>query len=167
MQRMELSKLIRPAESNDLGKIAELAKIVREDMIKHGLNQWVGNYPAYDNFYQDFSANGLFVYLLDDTIIGSVTIFVENEVAYKEVIWETKKALVVHRILVDPKLQGHGYGKDLLNYAINLGIELGFEAIKIDTHPDNIKMQKMLKSLGFQYRGYLASINRLAYELVL
>jgi GNAT superfamily N-acetyltransferase len=164
---MELSKLIRPAESNDLGKIAELAKIVREDMIKHGLNQWVGNYPAYDNFYQDFSANGLFVYLLDDTIIGSVTIFVENEVAYKEVIWETKKALVVHRILVDPKLQGHGYGKDLLNYAINLGIELGFEAIKIDTHPDNIKMQKMLKSLGFQYRGYLASINRLAYELVL
>jgi len=99
MQRTELSKLIRPAESDDLGRISDLAKVVREDMIKNGLNQWVGNYPAYDNFYQDFSNNGLFVYLQDDLIIGSVTIFVENEIAYKEVLWETKKALVVHRKL--------------------------------------------------------------------
>ncbi len=164
---MELRKLIKLAVKDDLGKIADLAKVVREDMILNGLNQWLGNYPGYDNFYQDLTSNGLFVYWQENVVIGSVTILVENEVAYKEVLWETKKALVVHRILVDPKLQGHGYGKELLNYAIKMAIDQGFEAIKIDTHPDNLKMQKMLKSLGFLYRGYLASINRLAFELVL
>lgn len=159
--------MIKLASKVDLAIVANLASVVRTDMLNSGLNQWLGNYPAYENFYEDFLKEGLYVYFADKTIIGSISILPENDEAYKEVIWESDNALVVHRILVNPNYQGQGIGKELINFSIQKGLSEGYSAIKIDTHPDNLKMQKMLKTLGFIYRGYLASINRLAYELVL
>ena len=164
MQRTDLKELIRKACENDLSVIADLAKFVRGNMVLSGLEQWVGDYPNIDNFRKDFLNDGLFVLVLDNEIIGSCSILKENDVAYKEVVWNGINALVVHRILVSPKHQGKGYGKDLLIYALEKARLEGYDAVKIDTHPDNIKMQRMLKSMGFSFKGYLASINRLAFE---
>lgn len=159
-------KLIRLAINEEIQAISELAKIVRTDMWNNGLEQWTGNYPAYENFYQDYTNKGLYVLVKDGLIIGSVSIFVENEVAYHEVVWEKDKSLVVHRIIVDPAKQGQGYGKQLIEFALAMAKQGGFGSVKIDTHPDNLKMQKLLKSMNFSYRGYLSSINRLAFEKV-
>lgn len=159
--------MIKLASKVDLAIVANLASVVREDMLNSGLKQWLGNYPAYENFYEDFVKQGLYVYFADKTIVGSISILPENDLAYKEVIWESDNALVVHRILVNPNYQRQGIGKELINFSVQKGLSEGYGAIKIDTHPDNLKMQGMLKTLGFIYRGYLASINRLAYELVL
>lgn len=166
MQRMELVKLIRLAINEEIHAISELAKVVRADMWNNGLKQWTDNYPAYENFYQDYTNKGLYVLVEDELIIGSASIFVENEVAYQEVVWEKDKSLVVHRIMVDPARQGKGYGKQLIEFALSMAQQGGFDSVKIDTHPDNLKMQKLLKSMNFNYRGYLFSINRLAFEKV-
>jgi ribosomal protein S18 acetylase RimI-like enzyme len=163
---MELVKLIRLAIIEEIRAISELAKVVRSDMWINGLEQWTGNYPAYENFYQDYVNKGLYVLVEEGLIIGSVSIFVENEVAYHEVVWEKDKSLVVHRVIVDPARQGKGYGKQLLEFALSMAQQGGFDSVKIDTHPDNLKMQKLLKSMNFNYRGYLSSINRLAFEKV-
>jgi ribosomal protein S18 acetylase RimI-like enzyme len=163
---MELVKLIRLAINDEIQAISELAKVVKADMWNNGLEQWTGNYPAYENFYQDYANKGLYVLVKDGLIIGSVSIFVENEAAYHEVVWERDKSLVVHRIIVDPARQGQGYGKQLIEFALSMAKQDGFGSVKIDTHPDNLKMQKLLKSMNFSYRGYLSSINRLAFEKV-
>ena len=165
MQRMELKKLIRIANLEDIQIISDIAVIVRKSMLNGGLNQWLGDYPAYQDFHKDFLKDGLFVLEEDNQILGSLSILPEDDLAYLEVHWESDKALVIHRILVNPLFQGKGKGKEMINYAIQKGQKEGFTGIKIDTHPNNIKMQKMLKSLDFVYRGYLSSINRLAYEL--
>lgn len=159
--------MIRKALAADLEEITSLAKIVRENMLKSGLNQWLGDYPAYNDFYRDFKNDALYIKVIEDKIIGSISILPENDPAYLEVSWQSDKALVVHRVLVEPSLQGKGIGQELINHSFSLAKEKGYEAVKIDTHPDNLKMQKMLKSLNFVYRGYLSSINRLAYELVI
>ncbi len=159
-------KLIRLAIIEEIQAISELAKAVRSDMWNNGLKQWTGNYPAYENFYQDYANKGLYVLVEEGVIIGSVSIFVENEIAYHEVAWEKDKSLVVHRIIVDPARQGKGYGKQLIEFALTMALQDGFDSVKIDTHPDNLKMQRLLKSMNFNYRGYLSSINRLAFEKV-
>ena len=164
MQRTDLNELIRAAIINDLEVIASLAKIVRSDMVSKGLNQWVGDYPNIDNFRSDLDKGGLFVLVEADKIVGSCSILKENDIAYKEVVWNGKNALVIHRILIDPAYQGKGFGKEMVNFAYKKVLNEGYDSLKIDTHPDNIKMQKMLKGLSFEFRGYLASINRLAYE---
>jgi len=133
-------------------------------MVSKGLNQWVGDYPNIDNFRSDLDKGGLFVLVEADKIVGSCSILKENDIAYKEVVWNGKNALVIHRILIDPAYQGKGFGKEMVNFAYKKVLNEGYDSLKIDTHPDNIKMQKMLKGLSFEFRGYLASINRLAYE---
>ena len=166
-QRMVSSALIRKASEQDLVSIDYLAKIVREDMLKNGLMQWTGNYPSYEYFYQDCLKEGLFVYVLDGKIVASVTVLPENDPPYKEVKWESDKALVIHRIIVSPFYQRQGIARRLFEFDIAKGKLEGYEAIKIDTHPDNIKMQKLLATFNFVYRGYLSSINRYAYERLL
>ncbi|MCF7924109.1 MAG: GNAT family N-acetyltransferase, partial [Candidatus Izimaplasma sp.] len=90
----------------------------------------------------------------------------ENDPPYKEIKWEGHNSLVIHRILVDPKYQNKGIGKSLFNKAIELTKRGNYQSLKVDTHPDNIKMQRLIKSMGFKYVGYIKSINRLAYELI-
>ena len=164
MQRTDLKELIRAAIYNDLEVIASLAKVVRSDMVSKGLNQWVGDYPNIDNFRSDLDKGGLFVLVEADKIVGSCSILKENDIASKGFVWNCKNALVIHRILIDPTYQGKGFGKEMVNFAYKKVLNEGYDSLKIDTHPDNIKMQKMLKGLNFEFRGYLASINRLAYE---
>lgn len=144
-----------------------LAGIVRENMLKDGLNQWTGNYPNYEYFYRDCLKNGLFVYVIDGEIVASITVLPENDPPYKEVSWDSDNALVIHRIIVSPFFQRQGIAKKLFEFVIAKGKQEGFEAIKIDTHPDNIKMQKLLATFNFVYRGYLSSINRYAYERII
>ena len=62
------------------------------------------------------------------------------------------------------KLAGKGVASFIFSYCASLA-----KCIRIDTHRDNIPMQKALSKAGFSYRGiiYLESgAERLAYERV-
>lgn len=163
---MGLCKLIKLVEKGELDELVVLAKAVKKAMLSEGLQQWIGDYPNYDVFLKDYEKHGLYGYYLDDRLIAAIAILPENDLAYQEVKWDSDKALVIHRIMVNPLFQKMGIAKKLFDYAIGMVKDLDYQAIKIDTHPDNIKMQKLVESYSFVYRGYLSSINRLAYELV-
>lgn len=136
-------------------------------MLANGLQQWVGDYPNEEHFLKDYLNNGLFLYIVKDKIAASISILPENDAAYKEIEWLKYHSLVIHRVLVDPEMQHSGIGMELFNYAIRMGLDGGYESIKVDTHPDNDKMQRLIAKAGFVPVGYLSGINRLAYEYVL
>ncbi len=159
--------MIRKALKTDLKPIASLAEKTRNHMISTGLLQWTGNYPAYENFLSDYENEGLYLFEDDGKIIASVTILPENDKPYKELRWLRNKSLVIHRIFVDPEVQKKGIGKSLFEHAIKLANEGDYDSIKIDTHPDNLKMQRLIEKTGFKYIGWLTSIYRMAYELVI
>ena len=155
--------MIRKATVDDLSSIHQLSQVVKQHMLSQGLNQWVGDYPIIDVFTQDLQLSGLYVFTENNQIIASISILPENDPPYQALVWDSSEALVIHRILVDPKHQGKGIGKQLFAYAI-MQMMNGYQSLKVDTHPDNIKMQTLIKQMGFSYKGYLSSINRLAYE---
>ncbi len=123
--------------------------------------------PSIDYFESDYKDKGLYVYLIDGEIVASISILPENEVAYKELTWLKDNSLVIHRLLVHPDYQNRGIAKELFEFAIKKGKKENYQSIKIDTHPDNFKMQKLIIKFDFKKIGYLSKINRLAYELVL
>ncbi|MGE4571517.1 MAG: GNAT family N-acetyltransferase [Candidatus Izemoplasmatales bacterium] len=157
--------MIRLANQEDLVVIKELAALVRENMQNSGLQQWLGNYPDIDIFQSDFQKSGLYVYLIDNQIIASISILPENDPPYKEIQWIKDKSLVIHRLLVHPYYQKQGIGKAMFEKAIE-ETKKGYQSLKVDTHPDNHKMQNLILKMNFKYMGYLSSINRLAYELI-
>jgi GNAT superfamily N-acetyltransferase len=157
--------MIRKANKSEIRIIYELSKKTKTNMLESGLNQWVGDYPKYDSFYQDYLKSGLYIYLMDDQIIASITILEENDPPYQEIKWEMNDSLVIHRLLVDPDYQKHRIGQAMFEKAIEL-TKHDYLSLKVDTHPDNHKMQGLILKMGFQYKGYIESINRLAYELI-
>ena len=157
--------MIRKAHSEDLFILNEMAKSIRTQMNDLGLKQWLGHYPNTDHFKEDLKKDGLYVYSDNDTILGSISILEENDPPYQAISWHRDHALVIHRLMVDPNHQKKGVGIALFTYAINKAKQ-GYGSLKVDTHPDNIRMQKLILKMKFEYMGYLSSINRLAYELI-
>lgn len=152
---------------SDIERLRFIAGEIREQMKKANLKQWLGNYPDYQDFYNDYQLNGLFVYELDAGIVGSISILKENDPPYKEIEWEGFESIVIHRIMIDPDFQRKGLAEKLFKFAIDYGRKNGYQSLKIDTHPENQKMQKLIGKFNFKYKGYIKSINRLAYEIML
>ncbi len=159
--------MIRKALFDEITIIDKLAIKTRKHMQSLGLKQWMGNYPDYDAFLKDYEKGGLYVFLQDSNIYGSISILPENDLPYKELVWQKDNSLVIHRLIVDPDQQKSGIGTSLFKHAIELAKENGYESIKVDTHPDNIKMQNLIIKMGFVHIGFLESIYRIAYELVI
>jgi len=159
--------MIELAKFDELETITNLAKKTRENMLNSGLHQWLGDYPNYNNFLIDFKKNALFVFKENNIIIASASLLPENDEAYKEIKWIKSNSLVMHRILVDPDVQKKGIGMKIFDFTKSIAIKQGYESIKVDTHPDNYKMQGLILKAKFEKMGYLSGINRLAYEYVL
>ena len=158
---------IEKATEKQLKYIVAIATKTRMHMLGIELKQWTGDYPNFDIFRNDIKRDGLFVLLDGDTIIASISVLPENDEAYKEIEWIKQHSMVIHRVIVNPIVQKQGIGMKLFDFAINLARKNGYESIKVDTHPDNYRMQGLIKKMHFKEIGYLSSINRLAYELVL
>ncbi|HKL47860.1 MAG TPA: GNAT family N-acetyltransferase, partial [Candidatus Izemoplasmatales bacterium] len=126
---------------------------------------WLGDYPNAAHFKADLKSHGLYVYLDKGQIIGSISILQENDPPYQAIQWHRQLSLVIHRFMVDPNHQKKGVGIALFEHAIQL-TTIKHQSLKVDTHPDNVKMQKLILKMNFEYMGYLSSINRLAYELI-
>lgn len=160
--------MIRLAQLNDLEEIDNLAVKAINYMSKSDIPQWTLNYPRKEHYREDIINNALYIYEDSKRILGAMTILPENDPPYKTIDgWIKEKSLVIHRVIVDPGNSKKGIAQQLLNYAFMLGKKKHYESIKIDTHLENYKMRNFLKKNGFMEIGYLACIDRQAYEKVL
>ena len=156
---------IRIASENDLKEIMEIYAIARENMRKCGNpDQWKTNYPAKEDVLSDIGEGACHVLIENDEIAAVFYFKIGDDADYGKIYdgeWKnTLPYAVIHRIAV--KYQGRGLVKICFDecYAKHPNL-------KIDTHKDNIPMQKALTKNGFEYCGriYIKSgEERLAFQ---
>ncbi|RXZ81514.1 GNAT family N-acetyltransferase [Paenibacillaceae bacterium] len=61
----------------------------------------------------------------------------------------------IEKVAVDPRYQGHGLGRRLMNHLISAAVDAGIEVLTIDFRGDNERAAKLYKSLGFIEYGRL------------
>jgi GNAT superfamily N-acetyltransferase len=157
--------MIRKGDLADVGILDGIARRVAEELHASGVDQWSSTYPGAREFVADAVAGALHVDEIDGRIVGSISILPERDPAYDAVVWAGRRSLVVHRLMVDPSWRLRGVGTGLLAFAIATAKDAGADSLKVDTHPDNLRMRRLLESHGFIHRGHLPMINREAYEL--
>jgi len=157
--------MIRIANNNDLLTLSRYARIVASELHASGVNQWSETYPDYPDFEKDLLRDALFVVELEGQVVGSISVLPENDPYYRLLAWKGYKALVVHRLMVLPEYRRHKLGTTLFNFAIDKAKNEGYDSIKVDTHPDNIRMQNLIVSVGFKEVGYMPGFNRIGYEI--
>jgi ribosomal protein S18 acetylase RimI-like enzyme len=123
-------------------------------MNQQGNFQWDKNYPNEEVFAGDIAADKLWLAEQDGTIAGFAAITTDQEPEYEQVGWNiNEKAIVVHRLAVDPGFRGRGIAVALMQQAEREAIRRKIHILRVDTNTANPATQKLFPKLGYNYAG--------------
>lgn len=145
------------------------------------INQWQrGTYPDRNVFKKDVETNIGYVVCDDDQVVAVCAVTFTQEPSYENLTagqWKTKdnqKYATIHRSAVKAEFRGKGVFGFLVKSVAELAKEQNAASIRIDTHEENISMQRAVKKSGFEYCCNLILVDgdekddpRLGFELVL
>ncbi len=159
--------IIRLAELREKDEILSIYDSARVFMRESGNpNQWAGKYPDEDTVVRDIENEKLYVCTENNDILAVFFYTVGIDPTYLKIYdgkWlDDEPYGVIHRIAVSDKARGKGVAKVCFDFAYD---KCG--NVKIDTHRDNIPMQRALEKNGFTRCGiiYLANGDeRIAYQ---
>lgn len=171
----------RKTHSNELDRIMELLADGRTALGALGIDQWQGGYPHREAIENDVACGDSYVIEDEGTPIATAMIGFSGERDYDRIedgAWLTSCLstdpcyAVVHRVAVDSACKGRGVASFLLDQAECLARARGCASVRIDTHPGNAPMRKLLVKSGFTECGTIyighadgeATPERIAYE---
>lgn len=132
--------------------------------------QWDDQYPNEIVFSQDISQGQLWVADIDGQLAGVAALTEDQEPEYAQVGFDlNQRAIVTHRLAVDPAFQGQGVAAGLLAQAETLALDRGIAFLRVDTNSENPATQRLFPKLGYRYAGEITlsfrpGLRFLAYE---
>lgn len=157
---------IRNATENDMERILELYGQARAFMREHGNpDQWGDTYPPSEMVWKDIADRKSYVCVAEGEIVAVFFYAEEDEPDYKYIYdgaWLNDEPYsVIHRIAAPTGKKGAA------SFCIRWCCEKSGGNVRIDTHRDNIPMQRMLEKNGFLRCGTICLADgseRVAYQ---
>ncbi|WP_221451875.1 GNAT family N-acetyltransferase [Pedobacter sp. AK013] len=98
---------------------------------------------------------------MEDKLVGVSAITTDQDPEYADAGWDiTEKAIVTHRLAVDPNCQGRGIAKALVNQAERVAKASGVSILRVDTNSKNMTTQALFLKLGYQFSGEISLAKR-------
>lgn len=150
---------IRTAETNDIERILSVLESGREFLHSQGLSQWQNGYGPSQHVDEDIANNWGYVLLSQENIICGYAALVEGvDECYtniKDGCWDNsqEKYISIHSVAIDASFRGKKLAELFMRGLIETAENMGYRDIRIDTHPMNEIMQKVILRAGFVYRG--------------
>ena len=153
------------AEEKHLDEIAEIYSLARMFMKESGNpNQWGDTYPSIGQVQRDISDQDLYIVTERDKILAVFYFHIGEDETYRVLEggnWLSDSPYaVIHRVAV--REQGRGIIRHIFDHCFSI-----HQNLRIDTHRENIPMQKSLSKNGFTYCGIIHlqdGSERLAYQ---
>ncbi len=162
---------LAPAEMSRLDVALRLVEEAKEDLRAWGVNQWQQGYPDRACLEADFRAHQAWFLMEGDAIAGYLCLSFAGEPAYAGISgqWGAEGPYgVVHRLTLDRAFRGRGLARAALRLAEDRCAVGGMRSLRLDTHPDNRAMQRMLEEAGYVLRGtiFFDKGPKLAYDIL-
>lgn len=151
-------KEFRLGKEKEFEEISLLYEKCKQDLLKKNIfqwGQWYNNYPNKEFIKIALNNNELFVLTLSDRIIGSVILNQDQSIEWNDIIWtsDSDKSLVIHAMIIDPKMQGRGFGSKLLEYCEKHAIVQGFKYTRLDAFKKNITSNQLYNNKNYKNLG--------------
>ena len=171
----------RLTRAADIDRIMDILADGRRALASLGIDQWQGGYPHRDAIERDMACGCSYV-VVDEggSVVATAMVGFAGERDYDLIdrgSWLTESRSgepcygVVHRVAVSAACKGRGAAPLLLENAERLTRERGCESVRIDTHPGNLPMRRLLEKRGYAECGTIyiahageATPDRIAYE---
>ncbi len=144
---------LRAAKEQDLNRVMEIYSYAQDFMARtNNPNQWAHSYPTAELIKADIDQKACKVIYDKNGIHGVFALFSSEDPTY-EIIeggkWLNHEPyLTIHRIASDGTVHG------IFDFAINYCKTLS-DNLRIDTHSDNLIMQKLIEKNGFTKCGII------------
>ena len=148
--------IIRPAAAHDLARIEEIYDAIHTAEEAGNVSiGWVrGVYPTRATAQAALDAGELFVLESDGTVYAAGRINREQVPVYAEVPWAhdaaPEQVLVLHTLVSDPLVAGHGCGTEFVAFYEQYAREHGCTWLRIDTNARNVSARRLYARLGYR-----------------
>jgi Acetyltransferases len=142
---------IEQAELCDAQSIMGLIIACIERMRARGIHQWDEIYPNLSLVQDNIRAHSLFTTRDKGTWRGSVCLNDLQPEEYDSLPWRCTngRALVVHRLCVDPDWQRRGIGHAFMEFAEDFAREQSVASIRLDAYTGNNGALALYECLGY------------------
>ena len=106
------------------------------------LDQWQKGYPSREIWENDIKSQQAWVAIEGNLVLGAFA-FQTAPDPYAS----------MHRVCVADTAKGKGVAGKMFAFGFEMARQLGFNSLRIDTHPGNLPMQRALSKSGFVYCG--------------
>ena len=147
-------ELIKATES-DLQDLYSFYRRIAENMKENGLNQWNwGIYPTEEMIRNDVARGELYIARSEGVLAAAVALTETVDPEYETVSWTGgMHPGIIHRLAIDPPLQGAGIGGDMLDDAIQILRRAGCDCVRCDTNRENRRALRLYEKMGFRKCG--------------
>ena len=153
--------MIRKAVKEDLPGIMGIIKDTVAEMKTYGNTQWDDSYPQEKDFAKDISNGELYVDERKGEVAGLICVNQVEPAEYEDLNWSLKeKAMVVHRLSVNPKLRRMGIASGMMQFADVLARSRGIRYMKTDTYSVNPKMNALFLKCGYKLIGEMSFLGK-------
>jgi len=166
-----LNMKFREAVLSDLSEIMKIIKAAQKYLKSQNIEQWQNNYPNAQSIKEDINNSN--AYVLDDSgeIAAYTALIFGEDKTYKKIYqgnWlNDKDYAVIHRMAAADGKKGKGLGSILFKEAEKVCIKNNINSIRVDTHRDNLSMQRLIEKNDYKYCGIIyteENAERLAYQ---
>ncbi|AMB98746.1 hypothetical protein AWM75_01480 [Aerococcus urinaehominis] len=142
----------RFAETSDYPAIAAIFNQASQFLADQGVDQWQNRPSLLTSLAQVLETETGHVWLLDDQV-QAFCVLAPGDKGYDQYDdWQVSGPYyAVHRLMVADDLRGQGASQQIFQDITNLAKEKGMASLRIDTHPDNLTMQHIIKKQAFNY----------------
>lgn len=154
-KRQDQDLIIRFAVENDIDTIDKLRDNINKNLLSQGFNQWNNGYPNKDVFLEDIELGTQFVLEDKDNLLGIIAINkTKNPNFFKANFQDaTDNHRVISRLGVDPRHQGKGFAKLLMDFAENRITKNDFSSIRLGALDSYEKVVKFYLNRNYKIVG--------------
>lgn len=141
--------LARKEHLEDMCRITDQAKSQLRGM---GVDQWQKGYPCREIWEDDIEKQVAWLAVEEGKVLGVFTFLTAPDPSYAEIdgAWLADIPYAsMHRVCVSDDSKGRGVAGEMFRHGFDMAKELGFGSVRIDTHPENMPMQRALGKAGF------------------
>lgn len=143
--------IFRPADPSDLEPVFAIVQRAARHMDSQGIHQWDDLYPAREDLAEDIARRQLWVGTAEGQIVLLYALNRDCDPAYASGQWQHPEEswYVLHRLCVDPAVQGQGLARQAVEHMEGQVRSLGGGAVRLDVFSRNPHALRLYTGLGY------------------
>lgn len=164
----------RRTTGEDLAAVMRVFSQARRALRQAGVDQWQNGYPTPGVVEEDIEEGHSWVVTQDGAVAATCAVCFGQEPSYEHIhqgAWHCPGPYAaLHRVAVAENARGSGLAQWMMERVLELCRRADVPCLRVDTHRNNLRMQRFLERNEFVYCGiiYLAEgAERLAFDRLL